>query len=90
MRVSSLWFMFTYGIKGKVFTDHFEFEGKCRAPGNPEWNKKYYGAIHLGRGIIDNPSGEQMNIWVDDDAFDVLIERAILNFLLDLQKDNII
>ena len=80
----------TAGIIGATFTDDLEFNVSCKVPGKPEWSKKYSGKIHQSRGLKDNPSGIEIVELYNDPAFDVLLERFILNVILDLQNDKII
>jgi hypothetical protein len=75
----------TLGLAGSMVTDGYVFTGTYQAAGKTAVTKIYKHAMHSTIGNAKGPEG--LTAMTVQQAFDKIVEELVLNFLLDLQKE---
>jgi hypothetical protein len=77
----------TFFIKGSTVTDYYEMQATITIAGKTITKSGYKHAIHSTIGHAKGPEG--LPAMTTEEAFDKVVEELILNFLGDLQKDQL-
>jgi hypothetical protein len=75
----------TFGLAGSIVTDGYVFTTTFQAVGKEPVRKVYKHALHTTIGNANGPEG--LKPLAVREAFDKVVEELVLNFLLDLQKE---
>jgi hypothetical protein len=75
----------TFGLAGSMVTDGYVFTTTFQAVGKEPVRKVYKHALHTTIGNANGPEGHKP--LAVREAFDKVVEELVLNFLLDLQKE---
>ena len=75
----------TFGAAGSMVTDGYVFTATYRPVGKDPVQKVYRHALHTTIGNASGPAG--LTPMTVQEAFDTVVQDLVLNFLLDLQKE---
>ena len=75
----------TFGAAGSMVTDGYVFTATYRPVGKAAIQKTYRHALHTTIGNASGPAG--LTPMSTQEAFDKVVQDLVLNFLLDLQKE---